>query len=256
MVSLKISRSRKVLPTQQWEFHPAASPWIWGEPKASSPSSCAQSSSHLTQPHLPVPRDSPQCKDIRVLGEGQLVLLGVWGQLPDDLRSQVAQPAVLDPQLVLPPANTEPWVPLGQHHCIPHSFPPSSQGFEPGFPHIILSNSPALERLSLAGSRTKLGHRTGIPARTQSWSCGCHIPREQPPGSHPLPWDLSLVFPKSSLQSQVYPFSRKIVPARQKLGHRMVVPERTRSWSCGYPWDSTPTSPGSSPQLPTLFPRF
>lgn len=37
-----------------------------------------------------------------------------------------------------------------------------------------------LAQLSLPGSRTELGHRMGIPAGTQSWSCGCHIPRFPP----------------------------------------------------------------------------
>lgn len=47
----------------------------------------------------------PEGKDVRVLGEGQLVLLRVGGQLADDLGRQVAQPAVLDAQLVLPPGK-------------------------------------------------------------------------------------------------------------------------------------------------------
>lgn len=44
----------------------------------------------------------PKGKDVRVLGEGELILLCVGGQLADDLWCQVAQPAILDTQFVLP----------------------------------------------------------------------------------------------------------------------------------------------------------
>lgn len=49
----------------------------------------------------------PQCKDVRVLGEGELVLLRVGRQLADDLGCEVAQPAILDAQLVLPPGEAK-----------------------------------------------------------------------------------------------------------------------------------------------------
>lgn len=38
----------------------------------------------------------PKRKDIRMLGEGELVLFRVRGQLADDLWGQVAQPTILD----------------------------------------------------------------------------------------------------------------------------------------------------------------
>lgn len=50
----------------------------------------------------------PERKDIRVLGEGELVLFCVRGQLADDLRGQVTQPAVLDAQFVFSPAEAKP----------------------------------------------------------------------------------------------------------------------------------------------------
>lgn len=62
---------------------------------------------HSPTKHPSHRKDSPQCKDIRVLGEGQLVLLGVRRELTDDLGGQVAQPAILYPQFVLPPAGTQ-----------------------------------------------------------------------------------------------------------------------------------------------------
>lgn len=67
---------------------------------------CHNRAGSLPPTRLPHHRDSPQGKHIRVLGEGQLVLLGVWRELADDLGGKVAQPAVLDPQLVLSPAKT------------------------------------------------------------------------------------------------------------------------------------------------------
>lgn len=50
----------------------------------------------------------PERKDIRVLGEGELVLLCVRGQLADDLWGQVTQPAILDTQLIFPSAEAKP----------------------------------------------------------------------------------------------------------------------------------------------------
>lgn len=50
----------------------------------------------------------PERKDIRVLGEGELVLFCVRGQLADDLWGQVTQPAILDAQLVFSPAEAKP----------------------------------------------------------------------------------------------------------------------------------------------------
>lgn len=73
-------------------------------------------------------RDSPQCKDIRVLGEGQLVLLGVRRELTDDLGSEVAQPPILDAQLVLPPAKhgaEAAGTTRGEHHHQPAAPQPS-----------------------------------------------------------------------------------------------------------------------------------
>lgn len=49
----------------------------------------------------------PECKDIRVFGEGELVLLCVGRQLADDLWGQVAQPAILDTQLVITPGGVK-----------------------------------------------------------------------------------------------------------------------------------------------------
>lgn len=49
----------------------------------------------------------PEGKDVRVLGEGELVLLCVGRQLTDDLWRQVAQPATLDAELVFPPGEAE-----------------------------------------------------------------------------------------------------------------------------------------------------
>lgn len=43
---------------------------------------------------------SPESEDIWLFGEGKLVLLGVWRQLLDELRGQVTQPAVWDPEFV------------------------------------------------------------------------------------------------------------------------------------------------------------
>ena len=42
-----------------------------------------------------------------MLGEGELVLFRVRRQLADDLWCQVAQPAILDAQLVLPPREAK-----------------------------------------------------------------------------------------------------------------------------------------------------
>lgn len=50
----------------------------------------------------------PERKDIRVLGEGELVLFCVRGQLADDLWGQVTQPAILDTQLIFSPAEAKP----------------------------------------------------------------------------------------------------------------------------------------------------
>lgn len=47
----------------------------------------------------------PKSKDIWVLGERELVLFCVGRQLADDLWGQVAQPTVLDTQLVFPPGR-------------------------------------------------------------------------------------------------------------------------------------------------------
>lgn len=51
-------------------------------------------------PGLGVPTAStghlPECKDVRVLGEGELVLFCVRRQLADDLWGQVAEPAILN----------------------------------------------------------------------------------------------------------------------------------------------------------------
>lgn len=131
------------------------------------------------QPACPPCREvSPQCKDIRVLGEGQLVLLGVWRELADDLRGEVAQPAVLDPQFVLPPAKTRSHTRgyhRGEHHhrrAAPQPSHPLPRAFKPGFLYSILAKSgfnPALRnastvasRLSLPGSRAQFGHRTVV----------------------------------------------------------------------------------------------
>lgn len=43
---------------------------------------------------------SPESEDIWLFGEGKLVLLCVWWQLLDELRGQVTQPAVWDPEFV------------------------------------------------------------------------------------------------------------------------------------------------------------
>lgn len=42
-----------------------------------------------------------------MFGEGELVFLCVGGKLADDLRGQVAQPAILDTQLVITPREAK-----------------------------------------------------------------------------------------------------------------------------------------------------
>lgn len=115
-------------------------------------------------------RDSPQREDIRVLGEGQLVLLGVRRELADDLGGEVAQPAVLDPQLVLPPAKTRSQSCGYQRGAAPQPSHPLLGAIKPGFPCGILAKSgfiPALRNastvaplLSLPGRRAQFGPRT------------------------------------------------------------------------------------------------
>lgn len=43
---------------------------------------------------------SPESEDIWLFGEGKFVFLCVWRQLLDELRGQVTQPAVWDPEFV------------------------------------------------------------------------------------------------------------------------------------------------------------
>lgn len=50
-------------------------------------------------------RDPPKGKDVRLFGEGKLVFCCLGGELTDELRSQMTQPAAWDPQLILSPAG-------------------------------------------------------------------------------------------------------------------------------------------------------
>lgn len=76
MFHSQISQSRKVLPTQRWEFHPAASPWIWGKPAVSlsppvpraAPTRPNPSSSQLAVPS----RTHPRAKTSECLEKGSL----------------------------------------------------------------------------------------------------------------------------------------------------------------------------------------
>lgn len=61
----------------------------------------------------------PECKDVRVLGEGELVFLRVRRQLADNLWRQVTQPAILDAQLVLPPGEAKHGVSLLSQPSLP-----------------------------------------------------------------------------------------------------------------------------------------
>lgn len=52
--------------------------------------------------------NSPKSKNIRLFGEGKLVLLCVGGELLDELGGQVAEPAIGDQQFVFSPAAKTP----------------------------------------------------------------------------------------------------------------------------------------------------
>lgn len=49
--------------------------------------------------------NSPKSKNVRLFGEGKLVLFCVRGQLLDEFGGQVTEPAIRDPQLVFSPAE-------------------------------------------------------------------------------------------------------------------------------------------------------
>ncbi len=50
-------------------------------------------------------RDPPKGKDVRLFGERKLVFCGLGGELTDELRSEMTQPAAWDPQLILSPTG-------------------------------------------------------------------------------------------------------------------------------------------------------
>lgn len=50
-------------------------------------------------------RDPPKGKDVRLFGERKLVFCSLGGELTDELRSEMTQPAAWDPQLILSPTG-------------------------------------------------------------------------------------------------------------------------------------------------------